>query len=107
TLSWTLNCTQPAFFDWAMWNITNSSCAAIDNNTLAPVRCNWNGPATGYTVIESTAPIGSEQNFETPLTVTAGETYVVCQTNYSGINTPYWYDFSNSTCAFGGGVSTW
>ena len=108
TLAWSLSGTVTGFFDWEMWNITNSSCSAISGNTLSPIRCNWNASSNGFTGMQSPVPTGGVSgNFEQPLSVTAGETYVLCVTNYSSQIAAYTLDFSNSTCTFGGSTSTW
>lgn len=101
TLNWTLSCSAAAYFDWELWNATNTSCSAIHNNELAPIRCNWNGTAVGSTGMENPAPGGFTVNFEFPLSVIAGETYILCITNFGSVTTPYTLDFSNSTCTIG------
>lgn len=83
------NISQPGGFeDWAMWPITSpgTSCAQIANNQLAPVRCNWNCSSTGGTGIGPVPAGGSPCNFEPTLNVTAGQSFIVCVSNYSNIN---------------------
>lgn len=108
-LAWTLSGPGSGFFDWEMWNVTSSSCAAIKSNSLAPVRCNWNASSLGMTGMQSTVPPGGVAgNFEQPLSVTAGDTYMLAISNYSTNLTPYTLDFSNSTCGIGNSTSsTW
>ncbi len=36
-------------YDWIMWSYDANSCANIQNNTLPPVACNWNGACGGFT----------------------------------------------------------
>ncbi len=75
-------------FDWIMWPYTASTCSQIFNNQLAPVRCNWNGMCEGFTGIASPLPIGGDpSNFEPPLTVTAGQQYLLCMSNFSSQTT--------------------
>ncbi|MBK6521149.1 MAG: gliding motility-associated C-terminal domain-containing protein [Sphingobacteriaceae bacterium] len=81
---------QAGFYDWAMWPYTPSSCSQIFNNTLAPIRCNWNGTSTGGTGMASAANIpagGDPSNYEAPLTVNACQQFIICISNYSGVNT--------------------
>lgn len=81
---------QAGFYDWAMWPYTPSSCSQIFNNTLAPIRCNWNGTSTGGTGMASVANIpagGDPSNYEAPLTVNACQQFIICISNYSGVNT--------------------
>ncbi len=108
TLAWSMSAAAAGYYDWSLWNITNSSCSAIPSNTLAPVRCNWNATNAGFTGMQSPVPTGGNPaNFETPLAVTAGETYVLCLTNWNGFGSAFTLDFSNSTCTFGNSVATW
>lgn len=100
-LSWTH--THPfGFYDWIMFDLTNSSCGAILNNTLAPVRCNWNGAATNMCGMQNPLPVGASQfNFQDPLPVVAGQTIVLALSNYSYTTGGYTLDFSNSTAGIG------
>ena len=108
SLRFTLTSGIVSCYDFALWNITNSSCGAIAANTLAPVRCNWNVPCDGMDGMENPLPPGGQPgNFESPLAVTAGETYILCITNYSVSTNNYTLSFANSTCTFGGSTSTW
>ncbi len=77
---------QTGFEDWAMWPYNATGCADILNNTLPPVRCNWNSSPTGGTGI-GTPPAGATAaNFEPILNVTAGQSFIVCVTNFSNVN---------------------
>lgn len=81
---------QAGFYDWAMWPYTPNSCNQIFNNTLAPIRCNWNASSTGGTGMASAANIpfgGNPGNYEAPLTVNACQQFIICISNYSGVNT--------------------
>lgn len=83
---------QAGCYDWSMWPYSPTTCADILNNTLPPIRCNWNGDCgpkgTGiaspanYTVFG-----GSASNFEAPLAVNACQQFIICISNYSGVNT--------------------
>ncbi len=109
TLAWTLSGTGSGFFDFVLWNITTQGCAGIKNNTLAPIRCNWNAVSAGLDGMQSTLPPGgSWGNFEQPLAVTAGETYILGISNWSFVVPAYNIDFSNSTCGIGSSTTaTW
>jgi hypothetical protein len=55
------------------------------NNTLPPVRCNWNDvPSGGTGLVSALPPGGDANNYEPPINVTAGQRYVICFSNYSG-----------------------
>jgi len=100
-LSWTH--THPmGFYDWIMFDITNSSCSAIFNDALPPVRCNWNGAGSNMCGMQNPLPAGGSQfNFQDPLPVVAGQTIVLALSNYSYTNGGYTLDFSNSTAGIG------
>lgn len=71
-------------FDWIMWRYTPATCNQILNNTIAPIRCNWNSPCNSFTGMASPVPQGGNStNFEPPLPVLCGEQYLVCFSNYS------------------------
>jgi gliding motility-associated-like protein len=81
---------QAGFYDWAMWPYSSSTCNNIANNTLPPIRCNWNATSSGGTGIASAAnipPGGNPGNYEPPLAVNACQQFIICISNYSGINT--------------------
>ena len=88
TLQWSIQGpTLGGCFDWIMWPYNGiSTCAAITGNTQPPVACNWNGNCNSFTGM---APAGSlpagahGSNFEAPLNVIAGETYLLCLSNFS------------------------
>jgi len=72
-------------FDWIMWPYTPNTCSQIMNNTIAPLRCNWNSPCNSFTGMAS-APLptgGLASNFEPPLQVNCGDQYLICFSNYS------------------------
>ncbi|ASS48298.1 MAG: hypothetical protein A3D31_19290 [Candidatus Fluviicola riflensis] len=80
---------QAGFYDWIMYPYSGvATCAAIQGNTLAPVRCNWNWADNGGTGVSDVIPAGGDPgNFEPPLAVTAGEQYIICFSNYSDLAT--------------------
>lgn len=91
-----------ADYDWAMYNLTNATCAQIQTNPALLVSCNssqygntgisatgvgnWNGP-------------GPTNAYNALLNVNAGETYVLNINNWSGTTGGYTVDFSNSTAS--------
>ncbi|MDX2247668.1 MAG: hypothetical protein SF052_12865, partial [Bacteroidia bacterium] len=82
-------------YDWAVYNLTNASCANIATNPALEVSCNYSGTpgATGPT---GTGP-GGFNPFNPVIPVNAGETYVVNVSNFTGSITGYTLDFSAST----------
>ncbi len=80
------------FYDWALWpyNPSNASasCNAIFNNTLPPVACNWNASSSGFTGMWNggAPPGGNTGNFVPSLPVSAGQSYVLLFSNYSGMS---------------------
>jgi hypothetical protein len=110
-LAWTLSNPASSIYDWTLYNITApNSCSSISSNTLVPVRCNWNSGSNAVgTGMQSPVPAGGiAGNFEAPLNVTAGQSYVLCITNYSGTTGGYTINFSNSTNGFQqGSTITW
>jgi gliding motility-associated-like protein len=97
TLQWSLVGLNPngtpsgsGCFDWIMWadspSSTTDGCAGINGNTLPPVACNWNGMCNGNTGMSTAAnypPNASNTSYQPPLTVTAGQSFILCLSNYS------------------------
>lgn len=97
TLEWSLiglnaagNPSGTGCFDWIMWpNVNNNGCAGINGNTLPPVSCNWNGTCNGNTGMSTPAnypPNASNTSYQPPLNVTAGQSFILCLSNYSFTN---------------------
>ena len=92
-------------YDFALYDITNTSCSAIP--TLTPVRCNFSG-TYGNTGIDAnnpsaTIPISysaSQAPIMPGLNVTAGQTYVLVIDNYSQNNNGYTITFSGTAQIF-------
>jgi len=81
---------QSGCYDWIMWPYSATACSQILAGTLAPVRCNWNSPCVGGTGMAAPANIptgGYATNFEPPMTVSTGQQFVICFSNYSGLYT--------------------
>ena len=87
---------QSGYQDWAMWPYNANTCSGIIGNTLPPVRCNWNFANSGGTGL-GTPPIGANPlNFEPALPVTAGQSFIICVTNFSGVNTTINMNFTGT-----------
>lgn len=97
TLEWSIQGTQSGCFDWIMWPYTpagmgggtSPTCGQLQAGTLPPVACNWNGACGGFTGMAAPGnlPTGASQlDFEYPLNVTAGQTFLLCLSNYSFTN---------------------
>jgi gliding motility-associated-like protein len=91
TLAWSIIGPNGGCFDWIMWAMPNASltqaCAGINGNTLGPVACNWNGTCNGNTGMAPPGqlpPNGSASSYQNPLSVLAGQSYLLCLSNYSG-----------------------
>jgi gliding motility-associated-like protein len=75
--------------DWIMWPYSPTACNEIIANTLAPIRCNWNGACEGFTGMATVLPAGaSPTNFEAALSVIAGQQFIICLSNYSSVTNP-------------------
>lgn len=89
--------TQAGFYDWIMYPYTSTTCTAVMANTVAPVRCNWNGSTTGGTGLASALPPGGNAlNYEPPLMVTAGQQYLICFSNWSSVTTTVPLEFGGT-----------
>jgi len=75
--------------DWIMFPYNGSTtCTQIVNNSISPVRCNWNGACEGFTGLATPLPTGGDaSNFEPELNVTCGQKYLICLSNYSSQST--------------------
>ncbi len=73
--------------DWIMWPYSPTACSEIIANTLAPIRCNWNGACEGFTGMATVLPPGaSPTNFEVSLNATVGQQFLICMSNYSSLS---------------------
>lgn len=80
-------------YDWAVYNLTQATCADISTNSSLEISCNYDG-RRGV----PTGPNGQTGGWNTPcIPVNAGETYVVNVSNYSRPQSGYTLDFSAST----------
>ena len=93
------NGTQAGYYDWIMYQYNATSCTDIPANTVAPVRCNWNGVSTGGTGLSDPCCLpagGDATNFQDPLAVTAGDQYIICFSNFSSVTSSVPLDFSGT-----------
>ncbi len=107
-------------YDWALWQISGSlatTCAQIASGSAPMIRCNFSatsgttGLRSGYT---GTSEGASGPPFCSPLSVSAGQTYILLIWNWSGNNTGFTLDmFSSpinystpSSVTWSGGAST-
>ncbi|MEO0899315.1 MAG: PKD domain-containing protein [Bacteroidota bacterium] len=82
-------------FDFAVYNLTNNSCADIANQAQLELRCNFAGNQ-GPTGLHNPLP-PFPNAFESPLFVRGGETYVIAITNFTGSSNGMLVDFSASS----------
>jgi Secretion system C-terminal sorting domain len=89
---------QAGFYDWAMWSYNGpGTCNGIAGNTQAPVRCVWNATSIGGAGLAATPPAGGDPgNYAPPLAVTAGQQFIICMSNYSGVDAMVTLDFFGS-----------
>lgn len=87
-------------YDWAVYNLTNATCAQIFTNPGLEVSCNFSatpgntGP-TGASTLNSQPASGTPFNAVVPVTV--GQTYVVNVSNFSSSQNGYTINFGAST----------
>lgn len=81
---------QSGCYDWIMWPYNASTCAGINANTLAPVRCCWNNHCSGGTGLASAANLpagGFADDYGAPVNVNCGDKFILCFSNYSSVST--------------------
>jgi gliding motility-associated-like protein len=104
--SWWTTITQgTGCFDWTMFDLTGDSCQSIQNGSIAPIRCNWNGNCNGTTGMmwnPLNIPNGNQTNFQYPLWVTGGSKYVLCLSNFSGQASGFTLFMDSTTACLGG-----
>lgn len=81
-------------YDWAVYDLTNNPCSDIFGTPALEISCNWSG-VPGITGANGLA--GAQNNPLIP--VTAGQTFAVNVSNWSGTGTGYTLDYTNSTAA--------
>lgn len=85
-------------YDWALYNLTNASCADIATNGALEVSCNFDpgGGAGGVTGATGNSGLGQEPC----LIVAPGQTYVLNISNFSASQFGYSLLFSGSAVIF-------
>ena len=79
-------------YDWAVYNLTNATCAQIATNPLLEVSCNYSGLAG------PTGPNGLPGGQNSPtFAVTAGQTFVLNVSNFSSTQSGYTFDVGATT----------
>lgn len=84
-------------YDWAVFNLTDATCADIFDNPALEVVCNFAGN-TGNGGITGPNGLGGAQN-EEPIQVYAGQTYTINVSNFSSTQSGYSIDLAQSTAA--------
>ncbi|MFH0864985.1 MAG: gliding motility-associated C-terminal domain-containing protein [Bacteroidota bacterium] len=96
-------------YDWTVFNLTNATCADIDDNPSLEVSCNSWGDAYGFNgATGASTANGGTGNYNGPGTlngppwnadipVTAGNIYVMMVSNWSESTYGYSIDFSSSS----------
>lgn len=89
-------------YDWAVFNLSNASCADIFNNPSLQVSCNYSGTsgttgANGGSFSNNQNAAGTPYNAFIPVNV--GETYVLYVSNFSSSQDGYTLDFGLSTAS--------
>lgn len=83
-------------YDWAVFNLTNASCADIFTDPTLEVSCNFSGST--FPVATTGPNGGSNLQDEALIPVNVGETYAICVSNFSPTNQDgYTLDFGIST----------
>lgn len=90
-------------YDWAVYDLTNASCADIVSGVAPEVRCNYSAipGATGLSnpyVLISVSAGGPNQC--QPMNVVAGETYVLVINNHDGVIGGYTLSFGGTAVIF-------
>lgn len=93
-LGFLLNPITPTDYDWAVFNLTNATCADIFTNPALLVSCNF-APVTTSTGPNGTNAPGIGYNSMIP--VQAGETYIIFINNYGNSTSGFNIDFNMST----------
>lgn len=94
-----------ADYDFAVWDLTDKSCAAIAGG-MPPIRCNYAslpnsspGGLTGLSLSSFSPSLGAAgPSFSSAIAVSSGQTFVILINNSSSSTAGYTIDFSSSTC---------
>jgi hypothetical protein len=91
-------------YDFALYNLTNTTCDQLINQT--PVRCNFSGESGQTGLTPNNAQAGnlsynaSQPRFMPGLNVTAGQTFVLMVNNWSANATGYRITFNGTSSIF-------
>lgn len=110
-LNFTLSPLQDDDYDWALFNLTDHSCAELSTNPDLLVSCNTYGLIGSNTETGISTANGGTGNsngpgdlngppFNADINILAGETYVLLVSNWSGTTNGYELDFSESSATF-------
>jgi gliding motility-associated-like protein len=103
-------------YDWAVYNLTNNSCADIfSDETTLDVSCNYSGSTLNNGTTGPNGQGGSTLNWQNAsgtqynatIPVTVGQTYVVNVSNFSSSQSGYTIDFSASTAVIYDNIAPW
>ncbi len=93
-LAWTADVQGTAEYDWALYNITGG----CPSNSTTPVACNYNFANGNSNIIGMQAGPGTcSGEFCDPVTVTAGQTYMLIIDNFSNNSAGFIMSFAGST----------
>lgn len=84
-------------YDWAVFNITHSSCSNIYNDPSMEVSCNYDANIGCNGVTGPNGNQGSCGQTESVINVQADEIYLINISNYSSSQSGYTIDFGEST----------
>jgi hypothetical protein len=85
-----------ADYDWALYNLTNATCADIATDPNLEIGCSFNGSTFPSAITGMND--GPNPQDETRITVAAGDVYALLVNNFSGLNQcGYQLDFSLSS----------
>ncbi|RMF52588.1 MAG: hypothetical protein D6750_02090, partial [Bacteroidetes bacterium] len=91
-------------YDFALWDITNSSCASV--GSTAPIRCNFSAD-NGNTGLDANNPQSGSLSWNASqppimpgLNVTAGQTFVLVLDNYTRDQTGFTITFTGTAQIF-------
>ncbi len=101
-LGFTIQPNASADYDWSLHNMSTLNCSDLVNYSVnPPISCNFSEGfgATGMSIagVSSCVPGYDAAQFNSRISVNAGETYALHITNYNGNTAGYTIDFSNST----------
>jgi hypothetical protein len=80
-------------YDWALYNLTNATCADIAADPTLEVGCNFNGSTLNFAITGMND--GTNPQDQPRISVAAGDIYALLVNNFSGLNqSGYQLDFA-------------